>query len=228
MHVAIVGFVPGSSPLTRGKHMITNSFTGKVGIIPAHAGKTLASRQTSRLAGDHPRSRGENGVAYARTPRYVGSSPLTRGKQAGQRICFRHLGIIPAHAGKTSLAPTSTGCAEDHPRSRGENTSLKLTIKAGKGSSPLTRGKPDLRRYTATYQGIIPAHAGKTRTSWVRSCRPRDHPRSRGENLLLVLPSGSIQGSSPLTRGKPATYQVTAKLGGIIPAHAGKTEDEQP
>ena len=30
-------------------------------------------------------------------------------------------------------------------------------------------------------------------------------------------------GSSPLTRGKPATYQVTAKLGGLIPAHAGKT-----
>ena len=35
--------------------------------------------------------------------------------------------------------------------------------------------------------------------------------------------SAPRSGSSPLTRGKPATYQVTAKLGGLIPAHAGKT-----
>ena len=37
----------------------------------------------------------------------------------------------------------------------------------------------------------------------------------------------SMKGSSPLTRGKPATYQVTAKLGGLIPAHAGKTTARQ-
>ena len=49
------------------------------------------------------------------------------------------------------------------------------------------------------------------------------HPRSRGENLLLVLPSGSIQGSSPLTRGKRRARHSCSARRRLIPAHAGKT-----
>ena len=51
--------------------------------------------------------------------------------------------------------------------------------------------------------GLIPAHAGKTLFDVSTGKQRRAHPRSRGENLLLVLPSGAVQGSSPLTRGKP-------------------------
>ena len=70
---------------------------------------------------------------------------------------------------------------------------------------------------------LIPAHAGKTWSSR-KVARPiRAHPRSRGENCRLPEARKRVEGSSPLTRGKPATYQVTAKLGGLIPAHAGKT-----
>ena len=50
-------------------------------------------------------------------------------------------GLIPAHAGKTSLLATVCGIIWAHPRSRGENQ-----VRAGRdgrlsGSSPLTRGK---------------------------------------------------------------------------------------
>ena len=50
----------GSSPLTRGKLRVRADQPGKRRLIPAHAGKTLATgRRRSRL-GAHPRSRGEN------------------------------------------------------------------------------------------------------------------------------------------------------------------------
>ena len=91
------------------------------------------------------------------------------------------------------------------------------------GSSPLTRGKQVARVHADRVGGLIPAHAGKTSAEPDHILPHRAHPRSRGENRPCDSHSAEIAGSSPLTRGKPATYQVTAKLGGLIPAHAGKT-----
>ena len=50
----------GSSPLTRGKLVHGKGGKARIGLIPAHAGKTRrgASRRCRRKA--HPRSRGEN------------------------------------------------------------------------------------------------------------------------------------------------------------------------
>ena len=50
------------------------------------------------------------------------------------------------------------------------------------GSSPLTRGKPDLVANDVHFCGLIPAHAGKTggRVAGLRGLWA--HPRSRGEN----------------------------------------------
>ena len=50
----------GSSPLTRGKPRCRSRLRPCRGIIPAHAGKTPASRSARRALSDHPRSRGEN------------------------------------------------------------------------------------------------------------------------------------------------------------------------
>ena len=72
--------------------------------------------------------------------------------------------------------------------------------------------------------GLIPAHAGKTR-SW-RSPQPRRraHPRSRGENQIQVLKAHLGDGSSPLTRGKHPGARARPHPWGLIPAHAGKTQ----
>ena len=71
--------------------------------------------------------------------------------------------------------------------------------------------------------GLIPAHAGKTRTASRAECHSEAHPRSRGENLgherHRVLPGGS----SPLTRGKRRGIPARTGGRGLIPAHAGKT-----
>ena len=98
-----------------------------------------------------------------------------------------------------------------------------MSPRTGKGSSPLTRGKLGRHRDGLQDRGLIPAHAGKTRRGGAAGCRPRAHPRSRGENVRAVSSKRSGSGSSPLTRGKRAQAVREILTGGLIPAHAGKT-----
>ena len=69
-----------------------------------------------------------------------------------------------------------------HPRSRGENVDPREAHGVLPGSSPLTRGKLQMRADLCAVGGLIPAHAGKTRTGALDWLRRRAHPRSRGEN----------------------------------------------
>ena len=55
--------VPGSSPLTRGKHVPGVRGPRVRGLIPAHAGKTSEAEAFCDSSWAHPRSRGENQVA---------------------------------------------------------------------------------------------------------------------------------------------------------------------
>ena len=50
----------GSSPLTRGKPVLTPPLIALVRLIPAHAGKTSSPQPRSSKRRAHPRSRGEN------------------------------------------------------------------------------------------------------------------------------------------------------------------------
>ena len=97
------------------------------------------------------------------------------------------------------------------------------TSGASAGSTPLTRGKlvPDIATENVT--GLIPAHAGKTKSPMPPSRTTEAHPRSRGENALTMSVSGSLTGSSPLTRGKRVGIDGDRAVLRLIPAHAGKT-----
>ena len=57
---ATVIVASGSSPLTRGKLGILRASRSVVGLIPAHAGKTIHALIEQQRRGAHPRSRGEN------------------------------------------------------------------------------------------------------------------------------------------------------------------------
>ena len=92
-------------------------------------------------------------------------------------------GLIPAHAGKTQIIEVTHWEPPAHPRSRGENFDNVGKDVPFTGSSPLTRGKHDVRDRRLPGRGLIPAHAGKTRTRASRRPLSRAHPRSRGENL---------------------------------------------
>ena len=153
----------------------------------------------------------------------MGSSPLTRGKRVSFQSLNSSMGLIPAHAGKTSRGSSLPVCPRAHPRSRGENQLPETCIIVGMGSSPLTRGKPPGVSWVETRAGLIPAHAGKTQASARVALTVRAHPRSRGENIAEMVMDGASSGSSPLTRGKPAESEYGLDPMGLIPAHAGKT-----
>ena len=223
--------MPGSSPLTRGKQVhavrrrLGRGFGLRVvaGLIPAHAGKTRVIGGPPRRLRAHPRSRGENRVGLRRNTCARGSSPLTRGKHDLRRHDQDQTGLIPAHAGKTSMWTGRRFTARAHPRSRGENFACGAAIAKNVGSSPLTRGKLPDRNSTVGELGLIPAHAGKTTSiSSPKSSDPA-HPRSRGENDSGRRHPVSVKGSSPLTRGKPFNLGATNPHRRLIPAHAGKT-----
>ena len=76
----------------------------------------------------------------------AGSSPLTRGKLWMARPTTASFGLIPTHAGKTRADDDGRAKLGAHPHSRGENKELSALNYADLGSSPLTRGKRQLRR----------------------------------------------------------------------------------
>ena len=215
--------VTGSSPLTRGKRVSSAAVSGRRGLIPAHAGKTLPRLYQRRGTWAHPRSRGENVMLAVRCPRRPGSSPLTRGKPSPRLSPCQASGLIPAHAGKTLLRRPRFGHLGAHPRSRGENQPKWAGGGASSGSSPLTRGKLACAIACARAIGLIPAHAGKTDAEPPVMLAVRAHPRSRGENCCTGAGSALKAGSSPLTRGKHLAGHVVISVDGLIPAHAGKT-----
>ena len=213
----------GSSPLTRGKPATSTSSQTSTRLIPAHAGKTYQRSQRSQEPWAHPRSRGENQGFYQVVTAVDGSSPLTRGKRHAIHASRLRNRLIPAHAGKTLYGKLAASLTGAHPRSRGENQGSPRNRRAHGGSSPLTRGKRGAAINADCKEGLIPAHAGKTRTLW--SARPSTgaHPRSRGENVCPARAAALHTGSSPLTRGKLLNGVNNDAGPGLIPAHAGKT-----
>ena len=173
---------PGSSPLTRGKRWGRDVHHTFPRLIPAHAGKTCRTRPSTSGVWAHPRSRGENNAAFIRVFSLAGSSPLTRGKRPVADVHRADGRLIPAHAGKTSMKRVRSRRFAAHPRSRGENTARTRPDVLTIGSSPLTRGKQSFADGFDGASGLIPAHAGKTRTRTSSTSASRAHPRSRGEN----------------------------------------------
>ena len=160
---SMVVSLPGSSPLTRGKHRRPARLDRLRGLIPAHAGKTRRRVRRRLRVRAHPRSRGENSPPGGATVSSEGSSPLTRGKRPAWPARRGRCGLIPAHAGKTSSRKPSKITRQAHPRSRGENSLASVATSRTRGSSPLTRGKQILAPVRRTHVRLIPAHAGKTR-----------------------------------------------------------------
>ena len=98
----IVTNPPGSSPRMRGKLWYFSKAQGEARLIPAHAGKTLWASSHRTTGPAHPRACGENGVRGTFSSAWSGSSPRMRGKPWFSFLSCGRLGLIPAHAGKTT------------------------------------------------------------------------------------------------------------------------------
>ena len=213
----------GSSPLTRGALRQGRPALWWWRLIPAHAGSTVGIASALCPTSAHPRSRGEH--YYRSTGREIstGSSPLTRGARLARVGQLWRGGLIPAHAGSTEGQDAVSGDVAAHPRSRGEHLKNKNWAVVEMGSSPLTRGAPNLLFQKMQEQGLIPAHAGSTPILGRRGLLLGAHPRSRGEHLVDDVLNVGEFGSSPLTRGARTGERARQSLEGLIPAHAGST-----
>ena len=115
---------PGSSPHSRGTLVNPSNHFQVVGIIPAFAGNTVNIRAPSFTPWDHPRIRGEHLSQQSREICTSGSSPHSRGTPAFIALSARSGGIIPAFAGNTESLLYPWPRNWDHPRIRGEHSSV--------------------------------------------------------------------------------------------------------
>ena len=218
---------------------------------------------------DHPRIRGEHHKGVIDGLRTAGSSPHTRGAPRFRSCCRRRLRIIPAYAGSTigedsgrqfegGSSPHTRGAPSpthgtrpmcpDHPRIRGEHTPPWPCHAPWAGSSPHTRGAQQVDGHVVQHRGIIPAYAGSTQIGVDLLEILPDHPRIRGEHLVLSRRHPPDEGSSPHTRGALFLPSLSSLLmmdhprirgehstpprsrprhPRIIPAYAGSTQFEQ-
>ncbi len=91
------------------------------------------------------------------------------------------------------------------------------------GSSPLTRGGQSAATPSRCAHGLIPAYAGRTRFRLRHVPLVRAHPRLRGADSQRRHLHAAHTGSSPLTRGGPASACDMFRSFGLIPAYAGRT-----
>ena len=190
---------------------------------PAHAGNTHVNAEEAGSLEVHPRSRGEYLLTLHQTDPEPGSSPLTRGIRGPKPENVEKARFIPAHAGNTTGSSNGTRRTQVHPRSRGEYSSQHFGSCKWIGSSPLTRGIPEVCGADCTRCRFIPAHAGNTKFDGCMPPFPKVHPRSRGEYRGVFFIPFFNTGSSPLTRG--ILFEKVGAIGvqRFIPAHAGNT-----
>ena len=166
----------------RGKRAVLQAPEQRLGITPAHAGKT-----TRR--------------AVSRSSR-PGSPPRMRGKLVGDLWTEPGRGITPAHAGKTHCQKYYGMKYRDHPRACGENRYVSFALPCGAGSPPRMRGK--LKKYELAYdgEGITPAHAGKTAAGMFSAYQfVGSPPRMRGKRNLVSVNIPRV-GITPAHAGK--------------------------
>ena len=152
----------GSSPRMRGTLAFFPGFGFCGGLIPAHAGNTHPYRGRGHDPGAHPRACGEHFASAYGEFAGEGSSPRMRGTPKGGYCPSCRVGLIPAHAGNTSLLWRQPIEVWAHPRACGEHAQRGLQPGTEEGSSPRMRGTHFSSRFCPVLIRLIPAHAGNT------------------------------------------------------------------
>ena len=192
-------------------------------ITPARAGKSIHVFFIGHCHWDHPRACGEKFCHISIQLSIQGSPPRVRGK-AKENIPFdADIGITPARAGKRSAADREYRACRDHPRACGEKRYRNRCREHNRGSPPRVRGKDAFNFQIGLWNGITPARAGKSLSSFPKAQTREDHPRACGEKPSRFAACRWLMGSPPRVRGKAGAGGSRAGEGGITPARAGKS-----
>ena len=151
----------------------------------------------------------------------TGSPPPARGACA----CFYRYPpgcrITPACAGSIPLLTLIRIKPKDHPRLRGEHISSEVVVATIAGSPPPARGALKLTGDHWSNSRITPACAGSIIISQLDEDDFRDHPRLRGEHMVLIGLEKRKMGSPPPARGACKLSERERAKQGITPACAG-------
>ena len=173
-----------SPPHARGRGFCLGELLGLRGITPACAGKSEADPVGHATFRNHPRMRGEECTAASIHTSSMESPPHARGRDPDAIAAAREMGITPACAGKSRLAPGRTTAGWNHPRMRGEEPH---------------------RRHTRTRPLESPPHARGRACARANDCgAQRNHPRVRGEEKVHTTTRVTDEESPPHARGRAA------------------------
>ena len=117
-------------PHTRGARRSVDFDLLDHGITPAYAGNTPTSSAVSGIKGDHPRIRGEHILIVTGEEVASGSPPHTRGTLKKLILYIILSGITPAYAGNTQDTNLTYRWSGDHPRIRGEHSTIVMLVAA--------------------------------------------------------------------------------------------------
>ncbi len=195
------GWVAGPSPRVRGAEPVSAGPEVPQGAIPASAGSRRARSGRRSRRRVHPCGRGEQSGVTVIRPGAWGPSPRGRGAADAFGDGLGVAGIIPAGAGSSTAARTSSPPPWVHPCGCG-------------GADPEGEGLPAAR-------GSIPTGTGSRGTR--RGCPGcgRVHPRGRGEQRPFDAHSRARAGPSPRERGAGRRGVAVAYPPGPMPARAG-------
>ena len=140
-----------------------------VGNTPAYAGKTVAlTSLATALKETPPLTRGRRPARAKRAER-IGNTPAYAGKTDGVEVDKDGRGNTPAYAGKTDRYGDACRRSRKHPRLRGEDSTIRFSLKRSMETPPLTRGRPAVTGPCLEANGNTPAYAGKTATFCVKT-----------------------------------------------------------
>ena len=220
--------VTGPSPRVRGSPFPTTMTAPCPGSIPACAGKPGRAGDALLGAGVHPRVCGEAESAAEGRASSAGPSPRVRGSLEQVERPRKHLGSIPACAGKPSVHCGRSHPGRVHPRVCGEAFDAHLERLVEVGPSPRVRGSHHRPLPVARRAGSIPACAGKPLRGRTSRASARVHPRVCGEAASIRGRWGALGGPSPRVRGSPRGGRDPRAVVGSIPACAGKPSSDRP
>ena len=215
------GAVTGSSPRVRGTGGTGGNVVINLRFIPACAGNSSRARESRRSGTVHPRVCGEQAGQAVTSSSTCGSSPRVRGTAPGQESRGGRGRFIPACAGNSLLASSTTPMPPVHPRVCGEQSRESPRRPPPHGSSPRVRGTDTTPPPPRQRSRFIPACAGNRDTGLHSLYCLAVHPRVCGEQTVDNRRCFASDGSSPRVRGTVFLNEPEASLARFIPACAG-------
>ena len=152
----------GLSPRGRGKPSQAQGLSPRGRSIPAWAGETRGPQRRFPVRKVYPRVGGGNAARFRTSVPAWGLSPRGRGKRCRRPRIGALSRSIPAWAGETRSAPSSSAPARVYPRVGGGNARVAYNHALADGLSPRGRGKRACAIAHQRRRRSIPAWAGET------------------------------------------------------------------